>query len=114
MAEEGQSEATQFMENFVPAESMSWCAGSQGWAEATAKDERAQYTRHISLSRTPQYPSRSDALRRQDWRRTVHGIHRQMTSRHGAYGDASSSAQGGRRSFLADYGSWFFRLLGLE
>jgi hypothetical protein len=114
MAEEGKSEAQQFIENFVPAESLSWSAGSQGWAEACAKDERAQYTRHVTqVSRTPHFPSRSDSLRRQDWRRTVHGIHRQMTARHGAYGDASS-AQGGRRSFLADYGSWFFRLLGLE
>src|SRR5947209_12484664 len=101
MAEQGKSEAQQFYDNFVPADSMSWSAGSQGWAEATAKDERAQNARHVhQVSRTPHQMSRGDYLRRQDWNRTVRGIHRQITSRHVGQADASSSSQGGRQWFV--------------
>jgi hypothetical protein len=115
MSENGKSEAQQFYENFVPADSMSWSAGSQGWAEAVAKDERMQNTRHVQqVSRTPHQMSRGDYLRRQDWNRTVRGIHRQMTSQHLGQVDTSSSAQGGGRGFFAEYSAWFFGLLGLS
>jgi hypothetical protein len=65
------------------------------------------------VSRAPQRMSRGDYLRRQDWHRTVRGIHRQMTSQHVVQADASSSSQGGRQWFVGYWDS-FFRLFGLS
>ena len=133
MAEqEGKTEAQQFFENFTVAQD-SGATSSQQVSNAQGhvydylhareqyggnrylrtpdgQYERAHYSyqRHTprSHSHTRQYRHSGRRVESQNWARPYGQV------RHTE--DASASAQGGRRGFLAEYSAWFFGLLGLS
>lgn len=85
-------------------------AFAQSWAEATAKDERVHNNRHTQPAQTSRR-SWQGWRQRQDWQRTVRGIHRQVTTRHIGYPDTTPPARGSWRD--EGFFSSFFRMLGL-
>ena len=66
------------------------------WAEAVAKDERAQNTRHAKPVQTSRHTrgSRGAYLARQDWQRTVRGVERQVHSWNSGHHDGWVNSPG--------------------